>query len=125
MSDISNKGLYGSLESLNTISTDTISIDFSIETVSSDNDIVETWNTNNESDNRVITEEENLEILRISIIDITLQDDIENLDLISIDEINNLSPSDLIDYKNHLLDNHDIIPADLVNMVNTHLFIIN
>jgi hypothetical protein len=124
MSDISNTATQGSVESLDNISSSSVSIDFSIETVSSD-DIAVTWNTDNNFDNLNLSEQEEMEILRQSIIDISLQEDIETLDLIGLDEISDLSLEDKIAYKNHLLNNADITPPDLVNMINTHLLIIN
>ena len=125
MSNTSNKPNQGSINSLDTVSSDSVSIDFSIETVSSDIDILDTWNTDSNFDNIKLSEEEEMEHLRQSIIDISLQEDIENLNLVGIDEFNQMSDSDMIDYKNNLVQNADIIPKDLITTVNTHLFIIN
>ena len=119
MSDITN---------YNSTSSDAVSVDISIETISSESeiiDIVENWDTNPESDNINLSESEQLELIRQSIIDVSLQEDIENLDLVSIDEINNMSISELEDYKNHLINNSDIIPLDLIKIVNMQLFTIH
>ena len=66
-----------------------------------------------------------LSLLRQSIIDITLQNDIEELDLASQDEILTMTPTELITYQNFLLSNIENIPLDFVYTINAHLYTIN
>ena len=91
----SNNSLVVEISDSNSYQSDEqISIDFSIETVSSDTDysnIVESWNTDQNISTIELSTEEEIALIRQSILDVSLQEDIEDLNLVSIDEIHNMN----------------------------------
>ena len=104
------------------------SFDFSLETISSDSDnnydYVMNWNTNQNTESSILTVEEELSIIEQSIRDISLQEDIIALGLVSIDIIDDMTSEELEEYKIHLLELHEEIPRDMITTVNYHLTLI-